>query len=203
MWIVRLVAVVFSAALLSGAACMPVHSERPLGEKPVRFAPALSPVSGVWCTPGGILHSWIPHTELNTTGSYCWLVSVIDDANGLLAVKRLLGGRTAVVNLYARASPTNSDDALFFASDFLFLSEEDAVLKGSYLWALAHFTAPDQLLVWFTDKKRKAFVQLVQTGELPGRIVEPREGRSGVWDEKVEQTVILGDLKEEHLKLII
>jgi hypothetical protein len=57
--------------------------------------------------------------------------------------------------------------------------------------------------VWTIEEKRETFVDLVANGRLPGRIVEKRKGRSGVWDWEVERTVILADLKDEHLQFLI
>ena len=205
----RLVAALLTAALLCGAACMPVHSDRPVGvlaqledkEGPAPLSRLPVAWNGVWCTPDA-LGGWLaPHTapldEFHHL--WCWVVTVTDGANGVLTVKRLFGGEMgrAFFDLYIRWPPQGAEGS------YLFVSEEDAVLKGSYLWALAHFTTQDQLLVWMTDAKRKAFVELIEAGRLPGRIVEARKGRSGVWSEEVEQTVILGDLSEANLKLII
>ncbi len=203
---VRLVAVLLTIALLSGASCMPVHSERPLGERRAldRFSSlSILPIAwnGVWCTSAPVGGWLVPHTAptSETQHLWCWVVSVTDEENGVLTLKRLFdrGEGSKVSTLYVRWPPRGAEGT------YLFLSEEDAVLKGSYLWALAHFTTQDQLLVWMTDAKRQVFVELVQTGQLPGRIVEAREGRSGIWGEKLEQAVILGDLKQEHLNLII
>jgi hypothetical protein len=204
---VRLVATLLTAALLCGASCMPVHSERPVGvwrqvegeDGPSGLSGWPVVLNGVWCTPGPLMRA--PHSPpTNETHFWCWLVRVTDSANGVLTLTRLSGkakGEPEYTTLYLRAAP-RSDEGIH-----VFMSEEDAVLKGSYLWALGRFTAQDQLLVWMTDNMTKPFVELVETGQLPGQIVEARKGRSGVWDENVTQTVILGDLNEEHLKLII
>jgi hypothetical protein len=207
--LVRLVAALLAAALLCGAACMPVHSERPVGvllqledeEGPTLLSRLPVAWNGVWCTPAAIAGRLAPHTAPmdDFHHLWCWVVTVKDGANGVLTVKRLFDGDKGPtsLDLYVRWPPQGAE------GNYLFVSEEDAVLKGSYLWALAHFTTQDQLLVWMTDEKRKAFVALVEAGRLPGRIVEARKGRSGVWSEEVEQTVILGDLAEADVKLII
>ena len=188
MLVVRLVAVVLTGVLVCGASCMPVHSERPMGARPVDLSTSSVAWNGVWCTyaPAG--------TPLEKRD--CWVAHVADEANGHLVLNRLVqresGEALEVINAYVRGSPQG----------FYFLSEEDAVLKGTFLWALA----ADQdslLLMWTSDRKREAFVDLVATGQLPGRIVEKLNGRSGLFDMAVGQTVILGDLKEEHLRLIV
>ena len=206
---VRLIAALCTAALLCGAACMPVHSERPVGvllqlkdeEGPAPLSRVPVAWNGVWCTPSAFGALLAPHTAPMDEFHHlwCWVVTVMDDANGVLKVKRLFDGDEGPksFNLYVRWTPQGAE------AGYLFISEEDAVLKGSYLWALATFTSQDQLLVWMTNVKRKAFVELVEAGRLPGRIVEARKGRSGVWNKEVEQTVILGDLSEADLKLII
>lgn len=203
MLIVRLVMVMLTAALLSGAACAPVYSERPVGIRPVDFADTPVAWNGVWCTPSPDWALAAPVTTLSSEqGLYCWVVSVADEARGVLALRRLFDKNTdpKVIQLHVREAQARDPRQGF--SGFMFLSEEDTVLKGSYLWALASLRAQDQLLVWMTEGHRDAFVDLVASQQLPGRIVEQREGKSGVWSLESKQTVILGYLQAEHLKLI-
>lgn len=188
MLLVRLVAVILSGVLVCGASCMPVHSGRPMGERPVDLSTSSVAWNGVWCTyaPAG--------TPLEKRE--CWVAQVADEANGHLVLNRLVrresGKALEAISVYVRAA----------SGGFFFLSEEDAVLKGTHLWALAG-DYDSLLLVWTSDRKREAFVDLVATGQLPGRIVEKFDGRSGLFDMSVSQTVILGDLKDEHFRLIV
>jgi hypothetical protein len=203
MLIVRLGAIVLTAALLSGAACAPVHSERPVGARPVNFSATPIAWNGVWCTPQFLSALMAPLTTLRTEEDLrCWVVSVTDEANGVLALKRIAAKASdpRVIQLYVREAKLLDSHQGF--SGYMFLSEEDTVLKGSYLWALAAISAQDQLLVWMTESHRDAFIDLVASGQLPGRIVEGRRGNSGTWNVSTEQTVILGDLQAEHLKFI-
>jgi hypothetical protein len=190
MLLVRLVAAILTGVLVCGASCMPVHSGRPMGERPVDLSTSSVAWNGVWCTYAP------PGTPLEKRQRECWVAYVADEANGHLVLNRLVqhesGEAPEAINVYVRAS----------SEGFFLLSEEDAVLKGTFLWALAcHYDS--LLLVWTSDRKREAFVDLVATGELPGRIVEKLDGRSGLFDMTVGQTVILGDLKEKHLRLIV
>lgn len=188
--VVRLVAVILTGVLVCGASCMPVHSERPMGAEPVGLSTSSVAWNGVWCTYAP------PGTPLEKRQRECWVAYVADEANCHLVLNRLVqhesGEAPEAINVYVRA-----------ASDgFFFLSEEDAVLKGTFLWALAG-DYDSLLLVWTSDRKREAFVDLVATGQLPGRVVEKLDGRSGLFNMTVGQTVILGDLKDEHYRLIV
>lgn len=202
MLIVRLIVVVLTAALLSGAACAPVHSERPVGARPVDFSASPIAWNGVWCTPKFLSALMAPLTTLSIGDLRCWVVSVLDEANGVLALKRIFqnGPDSKVIQLYVREIEELYPHQSF--SGYMFLSEEDTVLRGSYMWGLAAMSAQDQLLVWMTQSHRDAFIDLVASGQLPGRIVERRWGNSGTWNVSTEQTVILGDLQPEHLKFI-
>lgn len=203
MAIIRLIAVLLTAALLSGAACAPVYSERPVGFRPVNFSATPVAWNGVWCTPKSLSGLTAPITTLsNEQELRCWVVSVSDEVNGVLALKRM-GEKDAdpqVIQLYVREAEGRDSDLGF--SFHMFLSEEDTALKGSYLWALATISAQDQLLVWMTQGHLDAFIDLVTSHQLPGRIVEERRGKSGTWNVSTEQTLILGDLQAEHLKFI-
>jgi hypothetical protein len=211
MALVKLVAVVLTAALLCGASCRPVYSERPVGSFVVNLSRIPVAWSGVWCAqiPVGKaappLASQIEHPE-QREGLSCWLVSVADEANGVLTLRPLFRDDETLrfITIYVRwPAPSQSEPTVgTFAREAFFFSEEDALLKGSYLWALAYIYAQDQLLVWMTEQNREAFVDLVTTGKLPGRTVEKRKGRSEVVEMATEQTVILGDLKDEHLSLL-
>jgi hypothetical protein len=184
-------------SLLAGAACMPVHADKPVGQVPVDLAESVVLWNGIWCE---LPVATVNHEEK----SACWTASVLDSAAGTLSVQRHFGeSPSAITTLHVRSTAGN-EKWLYF------LSEEDRVLKGTYLWAIAvpympRLTSrPDQshLLVWFTDGSRDRFAALVEQGTLPGRITDKRDGRSGALDLGVQQTVILGDLRKEDLDLI-
>lgn len=150
----------------------------------------------------------LPNPQLATDGlwcarrdkSQCWTVTVADAHDGVLQLAPLpRAGEPVRVHVRHAVTPKAKPDDL----GFLILSEEDAVLKGTYLWALAAPVDPSLLLVWFTFPQSEAFAAMVERGELPGRIVAPAAGRSALLGEKTEQTVILEHLTEEHLQLIV
>lgn len=185
---VRLAAVAAAALLLTAASCRPVYSDRPLGGAPVALPNAQLAADGLWCS--------------RQNKSQCWTVSVADAGNGILALAPLREARAdEPVRVHVRhaVTPKAKPDEL----GFLILSEEDAVLKGTYLWALAAPVDPSMLLVWFPFPQNEAFAAMVGRGELPGRIVAPVAGRTALFGEKTEQTVILENPSDEHLQLIV
>lgn len=186
---VRVFAILCAAWLLAGASCRPVYSDRPMGGAPVGLPNAQLATDGLWCS--------------RQDKSQCWTVSVADAGSGILALAPLReprAGEPVRVHVRHAVTPKAKPDEL----GFLILSEEDAVLKGSYLWALAAPVDPSLLLVWFPFPQNEAFAAMVGRGELPGRIVAPPvAGRSALFGEKTEQTVILENLTDEHLQLIV
>jgi hypothetical protein len=193
MLLIRIFAVLLTAILLAGASCMPVHSDRPMGAIPVNFTKGPVYWNGVWCTPA----------NLEGERELCWTLTALDETKGVLAVDRMFsrGVRPEITTLDVRRAPPKPP--FDSESSWLFLNEEDAILKGTYLWALATSYGENILLIWLTDKTRPAFVELVRKGELPGRIVDKTKGRSVTLDSEVEQTLILEGLTDEHLRLII
>jgi len=185
--LIRFIAICLVGMLLGGAACMPVHSDRPVGVAALDLTKG-SPYGVAW---GG---TWCFRDRPESHP--CWTVTATDQPGGVLFVNRRneQGADSETATLYVRESPEPT---------LLFLSEEDSTLKGTFLWALAFPYDDDLLLVWFTHPKRDAFEDLVRSGALPGRVVEQRRGHSSVWGVNVEQTVILEGLAEQHLKLII
>ena len=188
MRLLRIFAVLVASAMLAGAACMPVHADRPVGDSPVDLSSNKLAWDGVWCL-------W-PRDEDKKGEEICWTAHVLDAAAGLLNLKRNSDRESTpeLVTLQVRAVPG--------VDDLYFISEEDTVLRGTYLWAIGkpYGTA---FLVWFTSPRRDQFEELVRQGQLPGRIIAKTAGRSGFWDMRVDQTVILEGLDEAHLKLII
>lgn len=187
MLLVRLVAIFASALLLAGASCRPVYSDRPIGAAPVALPTARLATDGLWCS--------------RRQKSQCWSVSVADADRGVVALASLREPRAEEpVRIHVRhaVTPKAGPDEL----GFLILSEEDAVLKGSDLWALAAPVDPSLLLVWFPFAQNEAFAGMVRRGELPGRFVAAA-GRSALLGEGTEQTVILENLTDEHLQWII
>jgi len=186
---VRVAAIVAAALLLAAASCRPVYSDRPLGGAPVTLPNARLATDGLWCSR---------HEK-----SHCWTVTVADARDGVLMLAPLPrergAGEPVRVHVRHAVTPKAKPDEL----GFLILSEEDAVLKGSYLWALAAPVDPSMLLVWFPFSQNEAFAAMVRRGELPGRIVAPVAGRSALLGEKTEQTVLLENLADEHLQLIV
>jgi hypothetical protein len=186
--IVRFVAILFAAALLAGASCRPVYSDRPMGAAPVALPNARLAIDGLWCS--------------RRDKSQCWSVGIADADNGVVALAPVRGPHTdGAVHVHVRhaVTPKGRPEGL----GFLILSEQDAVLKGSYLWALAAPVDPSLLLVWFPFAHNEVFARMVERGELPGRIVAAAAGRSALLGEKTEQTVILENLTDEHLQRII
>lgn len=184
-------------SLLAGAACMPVHADKPVGDVPVDLAKSVVPWNGIWCElPAG--------TASREDKAACWTASVLDSAGGTLSLKRHFGANSSEITTLHVRSTAGNEKWLYF------LSEEDRVLKGAYLWAIAMpymprlnpDVDPGHLVIWFTDGGRDKFAALVEQGELPGRITGKLDGRSGALDQKVKQTVILEGLKPEHLELI-
>ncbi|HQR72454.1 MAG TPA: hypothetical protein PLE54_17750 [Burkholderiaceae bacterium] len=186
--LLRIFAVLVASAMLAGAACMPVHADRPVGDSPVDLSKNALAWDGIWCL-------W-PRDENKKGEDICWTARVLDAATGLLSLNRNSDrdGAPELVTLHVRAVP--GIEGLYF------LSEEDTILRGTYLWAIGrpYGTA---LLVWFTDARRDQFEELVREGQLTGRVTAKTAGRSGFWDIRVDQTLILEGLDESHLKLII
>lgn len=211
--VVRLVAVVFAAALLCGGSCRPVYSERPVGDTAVNLSRLPVAWNGVWCTPLWGMTPALPlSAQIEEKLPHCWSVTVADEANGVLTLKPLFGkdGPTDAVSVYVRwADPLRGAAPVEltvgqFADSFLFLSEEDAKLAGTYLWALARINAHDRLLIWMTNENKQAFVDLAASGELPGQTLElTRGGQSGVINVETDQTFILGRLTDAHLHLMV
>lgn len=159
-----------------------------MGAAPVALPNAQLATDGLWCS--------------RRDKSQCWSVGIADAGNGVVALAPLRGsGADGPVHIHVRhaLAPKARPDEL----GFLILSEEDAVLKGSYLWALAAPVDPSLLLVWFPFAQNEVFARMVERGELPGRIVAPAAGRSALLGERTERTVILEDLSDEHLQMII
>ncbi len=186
---VRVAAGVAAVWLLTAASCRPVYADRPLGRAPVALPNAQLATDGLWCS--------------RQDKSRCWTVSIADADNGVLTVAPLRDARAGEpVRVHVRHAVTPK--AKPHELGFLILSEEDAELKGTYLWALAAPVDSAMLLVWFPFANNNAFAAMVERGELRGRRVEPAgAGRSGLFGEPTEQTVVLERLTDEYLQLIV
>jgi hypothetical protein len=175
--------------LLAGASCRPVYSDQPVGGLPVALPNEQLAMDGIWCS--------------RQQKKLCWSIEAADPKNGIVVLDPVRVGADAAerVRLHVRHAVTPKARAEELG--FLVLSEEDAVLKGTYLWALAIPVDSSMLLVWFPFPQIDAFADMVKRGELPGRIVAPVAGRTAFFGEKTEQTVILEGLTDEHLQLIV
>lgn len=185
---VRVFAILCAVWLLAAASCRPVYSDRPLGGAPVALPNAQLATDGLWCS--------------RRDKSQCWSVAIADADNGVVTLAPLRepgAGEPVRVHVRHAVTPKAKPDEL----GFLILSEEDAVLKGHYLWALAAPVDASLLLVWFPFADNEIFARMIERGELPGRIVAPAAGRSALFGERTEQTVILERLTDEHLQRII
>ena len=199
MKLLRVLFALVICSLLAGAACMPVHADRPVGDVPVDLEKSHVRWNGIWCE--------LPAAAGNReSGSACWTATVLDPAAGTLSLKRHFGSDTSEVTTLHVRSTAGNEKGLYF------LSEEDRVLKDTYLWAIAvpymprltsSMLAPDHLLIWFTNDGRDEFAALVEQGKLPGRVTGKREGRSSALGLTVSQTVVLEGLGKEHLELIL
>jgi len=78
----RLVAALLTAALLCGAACMPVHSERPVGvllqleekEGPAPLSRLPAAWNVVWCTPSALGGQLAPHAAPMDEFNHLWVL---------------------------------------------------------------------------------------------------------------------------------
>jgi hypothetical protein len=196
MALIRLVAALAVVALLCGASCTPVYSDRPLGSEPyagtfgAEYGQA-SDVNGIWTLEG--LGQTLPATFLAAfdpeLGRY--RVAYWKNPTGFLSLTA--GEPTAVeIRSHTQAGKT-----------WLFFNEEDRKLKGSFLWALARQHNADTFLLWYPYDRYTTFSKMVEDKRLPGQWIASRAGDSGVITETPYQSLILRGLERQHLEYII
>ncbi len=204
MVLIRCLAMLLIAALLSGGACTPVHSDRPLGSQPYagpggRDAGSANQLNGLWAIhiPAGA-RVGAPHRYL------AWYQPELDRFVVLSAAD---AEDATVGELPLRTHRVGGEE-------WFFLNEEDRRLKGFFLWTLARQVNADTFLIWTTVPRVVNFQMLVDGGQLPGTVLQDLKDKSVFHSLKgddglsasglpVAYTLLLQGLEPRHLDFII
>lgn len=188
MRLMRLLCAFLAGLFLAGAACIPIYSDRPMGDAVVDLAQGNVDWSGLWC--------WFAEDPYARP---CWSVTIKDAPGGVLELDPLAkqrdGAPAGSATLHVRRFPGTTDR--------FFISEQDSILAGTYMWAVVQRYSSSMLVIWLPNSRMSTFQELIKKGLLPGEtLAEPLTGRTIVFDMHTEQRLILRGLQESHLALI-
>lgn len=162
--------------VLSGASCMPLHSNRLVGQ-PLSRPERIQELQGLW-----------------TDGEIFYFANVEDQEQGILRIGAIKPPETELRTFDLVVRETKGA---------FVLNEQDSVLRGEYAFGVVARYAPDQLIAYFPICQSAAIAELIRDGQLQGRVLEEAARGSSGFGGTTDVSVVLDGLTDEQLDSLL